>query len=224
MRILVAEDDKPVASFMKKGLEAESYAVDVVYDGDEALFMAQEYDYDLMVLDLVLPLRHGIDVLRQLRSERNPLPVLIVTGRTAVGERVKGLDEGADDYLCKPFSFDELSARIRALLRRASGPPELILRVADLELDRVKHEVRRAGRRVELSPKEFALLEYLMQNAGRPLTRAMIVEHVWNFSFDSMTNVVDVYVNYLRRKLEDASPHKLIQTIRGVGYEISENA
>jgi DNA-binding response OmpR family regulator len=222
VRILVAEDDKPVASFVKKGLEAEHYAVDIAANGEEALFMVQEYDYDLLVLDLVLPQKEGLDVLRQIRKESNPLPVLIMTGRSRVEDRVKGLDTGADDYLTKPFSFRELAARVRALMRRRSRPPELLLAVGDLALDRVERTVRRAGRKIELSPKEFALLEYLMINAGRPVTRAMIIEHVWNFSFDTMTNVVDVYINYLRKKLGHGSQYPLIRTVRSVGYCIDK--
>jgi two-component system copper resistance phosphate regulon response regulator CusR len=220
VRILVAEDDRSVASFLKKGLEAEHYAVDVVPDGQQALEMAEEYDYDLLVLDLILPRMHGLQVLKQLRSKRQPLPVLVLTGRARVEDRVEGLDLGADDYLVKPFAFRELSARVRALLRRGGRPPELSLRVEDLEMNRVDRTVRRGERRIELTPKEFALLEYLMRNAGRSVSRAMIIEHVWNFSFDTMTNVVDVYINYLRKKVDDGFERRLIRTVRGVGYQI----
>jgi two-component system, OmpR family, copper resistance phosphate regulon response regulator CusR len=220
VRILVAEDDRSVASFLKKGLEAEHYAVDVVPDGQQALEMAEEYDYDLMVLDLVLPRMHGLQVLKQIRTKKQPLPVLVLTGRSRVEERVEGLDLGADDYLVKPFAFRELSARVRALLRRGGRLPELSLRVEDLEMNRVDRMVRRGERRIELTPKEFTLLEYLMRNAGRPLSRAMIIEHVWNFSFDTMTNVVDVYINYLRKKVDSGFERRLIRTVRGVGYQI----
>ena len=222
MRILVAEDDRPVASFLKKGLEAEHYAVDVAPDGQEALYMAEECDYDLMVLDLILPRMDGLQVLSQIRTKKQLLPVLVLTGRSRVEDRVKGLDLGADDYLVKPFAFRELSARVRALLRRGNRPPELSLQVEDLEMNRVDRTVRRGERRIELTPKEFTLLEYLMRNVGRAVSRPMIIEHVWNFSFDTMTNVVDVYINYLRKKVNEGSERRLIHTVRGVGYRIGD--
>jgi len=224
MRILIAEDDKPVASFVQKGLEAEQYAVDVAQDGDEAQFMVGQFDYDVAVLDLTLPRVDGLDVLKHIRETKPALPVLILTGRNRVEDRVKGLDLGADDYLTKPFSFSELSARVRALMRRAAQPAEVILRVDNLELNRVERTVKRAGHPTELTPKEFALLDYLMRNAGRCVTRAMIIEHVWNLSFDTMTNVVDVYINYLRKKVDSSYEHKLIRTVRGVGYHIGDEA
>lgn len=224
MRVLIAEDDKPVASFVQKGLEAEQYAVDVAQDGDEAQFMVDQFDYDVAVLDLSLPRVDGLDVLKHIRESKPALPVLILTGRNRVEDRVKGLDLGADDYLTKPFSFSELSARVRALLRRAAQPAEVVLRVGDLELNRVERTVKRAGQAIELTPKEFALLECLMRNAGRCVTRAMIIEHVWNLSFDTMTNVVDVYINYLRKKVDSSCEHKLIRTVRGVGYHIGDEA
>jgi two-component system copper resistance phosphate regulon response regulator CusR len=220
LRILVAEDDRPVASFLKKGLEAEHYAVDVAAGGDEALSLTEAVDYDLMVLDLMLPEIDGLELLKRLRARKRNLPVLILTGRNRVEDRVKGLDLGADDYLTKPFAYRELSARVRALLRRGHRPPELKLKVADLELDRVERTVRRGGKVIDLTPKEFALLEYLMRNTGRAVTRAMIIEHVWNFSFDTMTNVVDVYINYLRRKVDSGFAPRLIQTVRGTGYRL----
>jgi DNA-binding response OmpR family regulator len=220
VRILVAEDDRPVASFLKKGLEAEHYAVDVVPDGQEALYMAEEYDYDLVLLDLVLPKMDGLQVLRQIRSRKKNLPVLVLTGRTRVEDRVKGLDLGADDYMVKPFAFRELTARVRALLRRGEVPAEFRLQVEDLEMNLVERTVCRGERKIELTPKEFALLEYLMRNHGRAVSRPMIIEHVWNFSFDTMTNVVDVYINYLRKKVDGEETLKLIQTVRGVGYRI----
>ena len=224
MRVLIAEDDKPVANFVQKGLEAEQYAVDVAQDGDEAQFMVGQFDYDVAVLDLTLPRVDGLDVLKHIRETKPALPVLILTGRNRVEDRVKGLDLGADDYLTKPFSFSELSARVRALMRRAAQPAEVILRVDNLELNRVERTVKRAGHPMELTPKEFALLEYLMRNAGRCVTRAMIIEHVWNLSFDTMTNVVDVYINYLRKKVDSGHEKKLIRTVRGVGYQIGEEA
>lgn len=224
MRVLIAEDDKPVANFVQKGLEAEQYAVDVAQDGDEAQFMVGQFDYDVAVLDLTLPRVDGLDVLKHIRETKPALPVLILTGRNRVEDRVKGLDLGADDYLTKPFSFSELSARVRALMRRAAQPAEVILRVDNLELNRVERTVKRAGHPMELTPKEFALLDYLMRNAGRCVTRAMIIEHVWNLSFDTMTNVVDVYINYLRKKVDSGHEKKLIRTVRGVGYQIGEEA
>src|SRR5580698_4951549 len=221
MHILIAEDDAPLASFVKKGLEAEHYAVDTSADGEQARAMASEFDFDLVVLDLGLPRLDGISILRYVRTRKPSMPILVLTGRARVEERVQCLDLGADDFLSKPFSFSELSARIRALLRRSRLPTESVLTVEDLKLDRVERRVERAGKRVELTSKEFALLEYLMRNAGRRVTRAMIIEHVWNLSFDTCTNVVDVYINYLRRKIDDGSALRLIHTIRGVGYELS---
>jgi two-component system copper resistance phosphate regulon response regulator CusR len=196
MRILVAEDDTALASFVKKGLESEHYAVDVSADGEQARAMAGELDFDLVVLDLNLPRMDGVAILRFLRTRKPSMPILVLTGRNRVEDRVQCLDLGADDYLGKPFSFTELSARIRALMRRSHMPAESVLAVDDLKLDRVERRVERAGRRIELTSKEFCLLEYLMRNAGRRITRAMIIEHVWNLSFDTCTNVVDVYVNY----------------------------
>jgi two-component system copper resistance phosphate regulon response regulator CusR len=222
MRVLIAEDDKPVASFVQKGLEAEQYAVDIAQDGDEAQLMVNQCEYDVAVLDLTLPRADGLEVLKYIRENKPTLPVLILTGRNRVEDRVKGLDLGADDYLTKPFSFSELSARVRALLRRSTLPLEIVLRVADLELNRVERTAKRAAKTIELTPKEFALLEYLMRNVGKCVTRTMIIEHVWNLSFDTMTNVVDVYINYLRKKVDHGSERKLIHTIRGVGYQIGE--
>jgi two-component system, OmpR family, copper resistance phosphate regulon response regulator CusR len=224
MRVLIAEDDKPVASFVQKGLEAEQYAVDIAQDGDEAQFMVNQFEYDLAVLDLTLPRIDGLDVLKHIRDSKPTMPVLILTGRNRVEDRVKGLDLGADDYLTKPFSFSELSARVRALLRRSSMPAEVVLRVADLALNRVERSVKRGDKAIEMTPKEFALLEYLMRNVGRCVTRAMIIEHVWNLSFDTMTNVVDVYINYVRKKVDQDFEVKLIHTVRGVGYQIGEEA
>ncbi len=194
MRILVVEDDAPLAKFIAKGLEEEHYAVDTVHDGEQARAMACEVEYDLVILDLNLPRVDGFNILQQIR-DRKRCPVLILTGRTRLEDRIRVLDGGADDCLLKPFSFAELSARVRALLRRGTPPAQFKLRVADLELDRVQRTVARAGKRIELTSKEFALLEYLMRNAGRRVTRTMIIEHVWNLKFDTGTNVVDVYVN-----------------------------
>ena len=224
MRVLIAEDDEALAKFVRQGLEAEHYSVDVVPDGEQARRAATESEYDLVVLDLNLPMLDGVSVLRQLRLRKPTLPVLVLTQRTRVEDRVQCLDTGADDYLAKPFSFSELSARLRALVRRSHLPSESVLTLADLKLDRVEHRVERAGRRIDLTTKEFLLLEYLMRNAGRRVTRSMIIEHVWNLAFDTTTNVVDVYINYLRRKIDDGHPLKLIQTVRGVGYMVDAPA
>lgn len=196
MRILIAEDDTALAGFVRKGLEAEHYAVDVSNDGEQARALATELDYDLLVLDLNLSQLDGVNILRGVRAEKPKLPIVVRTGRGRVDDRVMCLDAGADDYVIKPFSFSELSARIRALLRRSRLPSESLLVVEDLKLDRVERRVTRGTRTIELTSKEFALLEYLMRNAGRRVTRAMIIEHVWNLSFDSATNLVDVYVAY----------------------------
>jgi two-component system copper resistance phosphate regulon response regulator CusR len=222
MRILIAEDDSPLASFLCKGLSSEQYAVDVAADGEEAAHLAAEYDYDLMILDLNLPRVEGFQVIRNVKQKKPALPILILSGRSKLEDRVKGLDMGADDYITKPFSFTELSARVRAVMRRARQPAAPILRVADLELNRVERVVARGQKRIELTPKEFTLLEYLMRNQGRTVTRAMIIEHVWNLSFDTMTNVVDVYINYLRKKIDDGFPLRLIRTVRGVGYVLGQ--
>ena len=218
MRILIAEDDEALARFVRQGLEAERYYVDVFKDGEQALSAATESEYGLVILDLNLPKLDGVGVLRHLRLRKPTLPVLVLTQRTKVEDRVQCLDTGADDYLPKPFSFNELSARIRALIRRSHLPSESVLSVGDLKLDRVQRLVERAGLRIDLTAKEFALLEYLMRHAGRNVTRSMIIEHVWNLTFDTTTNVVDVYINYLRRKIDDGHRVKLIQTVRGVGY------
>ena len=222
MRILVIEDDAALASYIRKGLESEHYAVDVALDGEQGNLMAGDLDYDLVVLDLNLPKLDGISVLRSIRPGKPQLPVLVLTARTRVEDRIFALDSGADDCVNKPFSYSELSARVRALLRRGRPCVESVLQVADLELNRVERRVQRGGRKIELTAKEFALLEYLMRNAGRKITRSMIIEHVWNLNFDTRTNVVDVYINYLRKKIDDGDTCRLIHTIRGVGYELSD--
>jgi len=221
MRILLAEGDSTLASFVRKGLEAEHYAVDICADGPETAFLSQQFGYDLMVLDLNLNGGvRGTDVLRSARAAKPALPILALCGSTRAEDRARALDLGADDVLTRPFSFCELAARLRALLRRGAQPAESVLCVADLTLHRIEHNVERAGRKIPLTAKEFALLEYLMRNHGRALSRAMIVEHVWNLSFDTSTNIVDVYINYLRRKLDDGFDPPLIQTVRGVGYRL----
>lgn len=196
MRILIAEDDEALSKFVRQGLESEHYNVHAVEDGDQALSASLASDYDLIVLDLNLPKLDGVGVLRQLRIKKPSLPILILTQRNRVEDRVQCLDTGADDYLGKPFSFSELSARIRALIRRSHLPTESVLTIADLRLDRVQRIAERAGLKIELTAKEFSLLEFLMRNAGRDVTRSMIIEHVWNLTFDTTTKVVDVYINY----------------------------
>lgn len=204
MRILIAEDDEALARFVRQGLETDHYSVDVFKDGEEARAAVTESEYDLVILDLNLPKLDGVSLLRHLRVKKPTVPVLILTQRNKVEDRIQCLDSGADDFLGKPFSFSELSARIRALIRRSHVPSESVLTVADLKLDRVQHLVERAGLRIELTAKEFALLEYLMRHAGRQVTRSMIIENVWNLTFDTTTNVVDVYINYGLRVTEVA--------------------
>jgi len=223
MRILVAEDDAPLADFLHQRLQQEQFSVQMVTNGGEAQRLASDQPYDFVILDLNLLAERGLDVLRNIRAKKPDLPVLVVTGASVPEERVRLLDAGADDSLAKPFAFAELAARIRAVLRRGSRPGGAILRIADLEVDRVTHIVQRAGHAIALSPKEFALLEFLMRHEGQPVTRTTIVEQVWKLNFDTMTNVVDVYINYLRRKVDTGFDRPLIRTIRGVGYQIGGN-
>jgi DNA-binding response OmpR family regulator len=221
MRVLVIEDDRKVANFIQTGLEQEGYAVDALNDGAEAGDQARAIDYDAVVLDLMLPGRSGFQVLRDIRAKKASLPVLILTAKDALDERVAGLDAGADDYMTKPFALAELSARLRALLRRGA-PRESVLRVADLEMDTIRRKVRRAGNAIDLKPKEYALLEILMRNTDRPLTKALIIEHVWDIHFDSISNVVEVHINSLRNKIDKGFDLPLIHTIRGVGYVLTD--
>jgi two-component system copper resistance phosphate regulon response regulator CusR len=221
MRLLVVEDDQRVAGFIQKGLEEEGFAVDVLNDGDDVGVQAQMVDYDCVVLDLMLPGRSGFQVLRDIRSRKAELPVLILSAQASPEERVAGLNGGADDYMGKPFILAELSARIRALLRRGK-PRESKLRVADLEVDTVRRRVTRGGQAVDLKPKEYALLEFLAQNADRPVTRSHIIEHVWDIHFDSISNVVEVHINSLRNKIDRGPGVALIHTLRGVGYMLTD--
>jgi heavy metal response regulator len=218
MRLLVVEDEKKVASFIKKGLEEEGYAVDQTSDGETGLAMGLDGVHDLIILDVNLPGLDGLAVLRELRRKKIVTPVLLLTVRAAIEDKVLGLDTGADDYLTKPFAFQELLARVRALLRRKAEAEPPLLQVADLTLDPARRVVSRGKEKIELTAKEFALLDYFMRNPGRVLTRTMIAEHVWDYDFDSMTNVIDVYVNYLRKKIDNRRERKLIRTVRGVGY------
>lgn len=222
MRILVVEDEKKVSSFIQKGLTEESYAVDVAHDGEEGLGFALQQEYDLIILDIMLPKMDGLKVLEQIRAKGRQVPVLLLTARDTLEDKVKGLDTGADDYLPKPFAFTELLARVRALLRRSSNSRAAVLKVDTLSLDPVSREVRRSGRKIDLTAKEYALLEFFMRNCGKILTRTVISEHVWDMNFDSSTNIVDVYVNHLRNKVEAPTEKKLIHTVRGVGYVLKE--
>jgi two-component system copper resistance phosphate regulon response regulator CusR len=219
MRILVVEDEKRIADFLCRGLEGAGYAVDAAPTGTDALENIHSTDYDLVVLDLMLPDMDGLQVLERVRNRKAGPPVLILSARGGLDDRVKGLELGADDYLVKPFAFVELLARVRALLRRGQPTPEK-LQVADLTLDCIRRKVSRASETVELAPKEFGILEYMMRNRGRPLSRTMIVEHVWDMDYDGLTNIVDVYIRHLRSKIDDRFPQKLIQTVRGIGYMI----
>jgi DNA-binding response OmpR family regulator len=219
MRILIAEDDAPLATFIAKAFKSEDHVTEIAASGDDALRRTQNGTFDFLVLDLNLPVVSGSEVLTKVRSVNPDIPILILTATDEVAERVACLDAGADDYLTKPFSFSELSARIRAVLRRKSRPGQAYLKVADLELDYLQRTVHRGGRIVDLTPKEFGLLEYFMRHPGTHITRNMIIEHVWKLAPDTMTNVVDVYVNYLRKKIDEGAKVKLIRTVRGVGYE-----
>lgn len=221
MRILIIEDEKKVAHFIKRGLEEEHYAVDVAYDGETGLYMTEVNEYDLVVLDIMIPKIDGWEVLKKIRDKKNTVPILILTAKDSVEDIVRGLDSGCDDYLTKPFEFREFLARIRALLRRDKAEKETLLKVGDLTLSLITHKVTRGGKEIELTSKEYALLEYFMRNPGKVLTRTMISEHVWDYHFDSETNVIDVYVNYLRKKIDKDFETKLIHTIRGVGYILS---
>jgi two-component system copper resistance phosphate regulon response regulator CusR len=224
MRILLVEDEEKVSRFIVRGLVAESFAVDAAADGQSGLELATTYNYDLIVLDLMLPGLSGTEVLRKIRSRDHRVPILMLTAKDAVADKVEHLEAGADDYLTKPFAFAEFMARVKALLRRGSVERPSVLRVADLEVDRLSQQARRAGRRIELTAKEYSLLEYLTANTGRVLSRTMIIDHVWDQSFDGATNIVDVYVRHLRNKVDDEHEQKLIRTVRGVGYMITDEA
>ena len=221
MHILVVEDERRLANLVRRAFEEEGHVVDVSHDGADALEMARAGDYDLLVLDRMLPHMDGVEICRNLRLQNNDVRILMLTARDAVEDRVQGLESGADDYLVKPFSFSELLARSKALARRqVQAQPEENLHVGDLVLDLRRHEATRAGKEIELTAKEFQLLEYLMRNAGNVLTRTQILDHVWGYNFDSFSNVVDIYVHYLRNKIDKDFPEPMLRTVRGVGYSL----
>lgn len=222
MRILVVEDEKKVASFIKKGLEEELYSVDAVYDGKEGIKMALSNEYDLIILDIMLPYKDGVTILKEIREQKNVAPVLLLTAKDNIESKVSGLDSGADDYLTKPFAFEELLARVRALLRRQSSVKSIQLKTGDLILDTQTHKVNRAGNEIDLTAKEYSILEYLLRNKGRVISRTLLSEHVYDYHFDSNTNVIDVYINKLRNKIDRGYDLQLLQTVRGVGYTIKE--
>ena len=222
MHILVVEDERKVASFIKRGLEAANYSVDVEYDGETGLKRLLDADYDLVVLDVMLPKLDGLSIMKKIRQRQVNVPVLLLTARVTIADKVMGLDLGADDYLTKPFAFEELLARVRALLRRGATPLPAVLAVADLTLDPVTREVSRGGKRIDLTPKEYALLEFFLRRRDQVLSRALIAQHVWGVNYDTFTNVIDVYVNYLRKKIDGDFDLKLIHTVRGVGYVLKE--
>ncbi|HEY6452610.1 MAG TPA: response regulator transcription factor [Steroidobacteraceae bacterium] len=218
VRLLIVEDDRKLAEFVARGLRAERYAVDLAADGREGGALIEAYPYDLLILDLMLPRVSGTELLRRVRRSHPSLPVLVLTARDETEDKVQHFEAGADDYLTKPFDFAELAVRVKALLRRTPAERTEVLRFADLEVNRLTQQVHRDGQRIELTAKEYAVLEYLLSSPGRVFSRTMILEHVWDQSFEGVTNIVDVYVRYLRRKLDDPFPSKLIHTVRGVGY------
>lgn len=220
MRILVAEDERSLNRLIEKKLSSQGYSVDCAFDGGEALDFIAAADYDCILLDVMMPVCNGFEVLKQIRSSGNTAPVIFLTARDSTEDRIKGLDGGADDYIVKPFSFDELTARIRANTRQRNGAKTSVYRVADLELDTSRRRVFRAGKEISLSAKEFQLLEYLMKNSGIVLSRETIEDHIWNFDYEGGTNVVDVYIRYLRKKIDEEHEQKLIKTVRGAGYVI----
>jgi DNA-binding response OmpR family regulator len=224
MRLLVVEDEKKLADFVALGLRSERFAVDIAYDGPSGKEMATNCNYDLIILDLMLPGILGGDLLKMIRTSNSHVPVLILTASGGTAEKVKNFEAGADDYLTKPFAFAELLVRVKALLRRGNVQRSNLLQAADLQMDRVTQVVKRAGKKIDLTSKEYALLEYLLTNQGRVLSRTMIIEHVWDESFQALTNIVDVYVRHLRKKIDDPYPLKLLKTIRGAGYSLSNEA
>lgn len=222
MRILIVEDEKKVAKFLQQGFEEEHYAVDIASDGERGEFLATTEQYDLIILDILLPKKDGIAVLKSLRNQRVNTPIMMLTAKSATEDKVEGLDSGADDYVTKPFSFVELLARARSLLRRGASEKSTLLKIADMQLDTISHKAQRGDKTIDLTAKEYALLEYFMRNKNRVLTRTLISEHIWNYNFDTGTNVIDVYINHLRQKVDGGFPKKLIHTVRGVGYVLKD--
>jgi len=222
MRILLVEDEVKVADIIARGLKAERFAVDVTHDGQNGWEMADAYNYDLVILDLMLPGLSGTEILQRIRRKNQEVPILILTARDGMADKIKNFEGGADDYLTKPFAFAELLLRVKALLRRGPVNRSSVLRIGDLEVDRLSQQVRRAGRKIELTAKEYALLEYLATHPDRVFSRTMIIEHVWDQSFEGLTNIVDVYVRHLRAKVDDPFPAKLLRTVRGVGYCLTD--
>lgn len=223
MRVLVIEDDRRISAVIKKGLTEDGFAVDTAFDGEEGQYLAESESYDLIILDLMLPKVDGITICKELRAKNIKTPILMLTAKTTVEDRVAGLDSGADDYLTKPFAYMELRSRVHALIRRSKQEASPILKIVDLELDPIKHKVIRAGKSLSLTPKEFAVLELLLRHKDEVVTRTMITEHVWDYNFDSMSNVVDVFVAALRRKVDKGAKIQLLHTIHGVGYKVSES-
>jgi len=222
MRILVVEDEKKIASFIKKGLKEENYSVDISEDGEKALYLGEINTYDLIILDVMLPGKDGISVCKELRSKKIDVPILMLTAKDRLHDKILGLDSGADDYLTKPFAFEEFLARVRALIRRQRVDKTTVLKIDDLELDQVTHRVTRGKNQITLTSREYSLLEYLMLNKNQVVTRTMISEHVWNESFDSFSNIIDVYINYLRNKIDKGFEKQILHTIHGTGYILKE--
>lgn len=222
MRILIIEDEQKIINFIKRGLEAEYYTVDFALDGEDGYFKALNEGYDLILLDVMLPKMNGFELTKKIRERGVKTPILILTARDAVEDKVKGLDAGADDYLPKPFSFDELLARTRALLRRTATEKSNIIKISDLKIDTASHEVVRGNQKINVTSREYTLLEYLARNKNMVLSRTRIAQHVWGYDFDTRTNIVDVYIRYLRKKIDEGFDKKLIQTVRGAGYKIGE--
>lgn len=223
MRILVVEDEKKVARFIQQGLEEEHYTVDVAHDGIAGMSLAESQNYDAIVLDVMLPGKNGIELTRELRAHKRTTPILMLTAKTSTEDKVEGLDSGADDYLTKPFAFAELLARVRSLLRRGAQEKSTVLSLGDLELDTITHKAQRGNRPIELTAKEYALLEFFLRNKERVLSRTIIAEHIWDYHFDTGTNLIDVYINHLRNKVDSGFEKKLIHTVRGVGYVLKED-
>lgn len=223
MRILLVEDERRISNVVKKGLTEEGFAVDTAFDGEEGQYLAESENYDLIILDIMLPKVDGLTICKELRAKNIKAPILMLTAKTTVEDKAAGLDSGADDYLAKPFAFLELRSRIHALIRRSKQEPSPIIKIADLEFDPIKHKVSRGGKSITLTPKEFSVLEILLRHIDEVVTRTMIIEHVWDYNFDSMSNVVDVFIAQLRRKIDKGAKVPLIHTLHGVGYKVSEN-